>query len=153
MSQLDFYFQNRLFEDSNIIYHCRGARVVLGGLLGQSAPLLWPVQYLYSHSKSMIWNTSYKSDLFAVDVGFCLGYPLSPIIHLTFMDRIFRCSQVVQGFVFGGLQTTFLHSWALARSSAPSRGIQVSQGLVQEEWNGKREWCSVSSNRQVLLVG
>lgn len=43
-----FYFQNRLFEDSNIISHCRGARVFLGDLLGQSAPLLWPVQYLYS---------------------------------------------------------------------------------------------------------
>ena len=45
----------------------------------------------------MVRIAGIKSDLFPVRVGLCQGYPLSTVLFIIFMDRISRCSHVMEG--------------------------------------------------------
>ena len=85
----------------------RVPRDVLWGVLreyGGTAPLIRAIRSLYDRCQSLVRIASSKSDSFPVRVGLRQGCPLSPILFITFMDRISRRSQVVEGFRFGDLR-------------------------------------------------
>ena len=67
------------------------------GVLG---PLMRPVRSLYGRSQRMVPIAGRKLD-FPVRVGLCQGCPLAPILFITCMDRISRCS-------YGDLRIGFL---------------------------------------------
>ena len=52
----------------------------------------------------MVCIAGNKSDPFSVRGGLCQGCPLSPVLFIIFMDRIFRHSQAAEGVRFSGLQ-------------------------------------------------
>ena len=82
----------------------RVPRGVLWGVLreyGVRGPLLRAVRSLYDRSRSLVRIAGSKSDLFPVRVGLRQGCPLSPVLFITFMDRISRRSQGVEGVRFG----------------------------------------------------
>ena len=58
-------------------------------------PLLRAVRSLYDRCQSLVRIAGSKSDSFPVRVGLRQGCPLSPILFITFMDRISRRSQGV----------------------------------------------------------
>ena len=61
-----------------------------GGVLrdyGESDPLIWAVCSLYDQSQSLVHRTGSNSDSFLVRVG-DQGCPLSPILFITFLDRM-----------------------------------------------------------------
>ncbi|TKS65366.1 R2 Retrovirus-related Pol polyprotein from type I retrotransposable element [Collichthys lucidus] len=70
---------------------------------GVSDPLIRAIRSLYSRCQSLVHIAGSKSDLFPVRVGLRQGCPLSPVLFITFMDRISRRSQGVEGQRFGGL--------------------------------------------------
>uniref|UniRef100_A0A8C6KZ86 Reverse transcriptase domain-containing protein n=1 Tax=Nothobranchius furzeri TaxID=105023 RepID=A0A8C6KZ86_NOTFU len=75
---------------------------------GVSGPLVWAVRSLYDRCQSLVRIAGSKSGSFPVRVGLLQGCPLSPILFITFMDRISRRSQGVEGIRFGGLRIRFL---------------------------------------------
>ncbi|XDV13498.1 hypothetical protein PO909_001890 [Leuciscus waleckii] len=68
---------------------------------GVRGPLLRATRSLYDRSRSLVCIASSKSDLFPVHVGLRQGCPLSPVLFITFMDRISRRSQGPEGVRFG----------------------------------------------------
>lgn len=96
----------------------------------------------------MIWNTSYKSNLFAVDVRFCLGYPLPPIIHLTFRTEFLGAAKRWRVSCLVASRLPFYISGYWREVQAQAEEFKYIRVLFrsEEEWTGKREWCSVSSN-------
>ncbi|NAV92002.1 hypothetical protein FGF77_23585, partial [Salmonella sp. gx-f7] len=84
--------------------HDRVPRGILWGVLreyGVGGPLLRAIQFLYRRSMSLVRLAVSKSDLFPVRVGLRQGCHLSPVLFITFMDRISRRSRVVEGVRFG----------------------------------------------------
>ncbi|XP_068187802.1 insulin receptor substrate 1-B [Antennarius striatus] len=78
--------------------------VSCGGVLrqyGVRGPLLRAVWSLYDQSQSLVHIAGSKSDLFQVHVGLQQGCPPSPVLFITFMDRISRHSQGPEGVRFG----------------------------------------------------
>ncbi|KAK3556570.1 hypothetical protein QTP70_010765 [Hemibagrus guttatus] len=75
---------------------------------GVHGPLLRAVRSLYNRSRSLARIASCKSDLFPVHVGLRQGCPLSPVLFIVFMDRIFRRSQGLEGVRFGDHRITSL---------------------------------------------
>lgn len=55
------------------------------------------VQSLYCPSDSLALIAGSKSDPFRVRVGLRQGCPLSMALFITFMGRIYRCSQMAEG--------------------------------------------------------
>ncbi|TWW77032.1 R2DM Retrovirus-related Pol polyprotein from type II retrotransposable element [Takifugu flavidus] len=82
----------------------RVPRGVLWGENGVPGPLIWVVHSLYDRCQSFGHITGSKSNSFPVRVGLRQGCPLSPILFITFMDRISRCSHGVEGVWFGDLR-------------------------------------------------
>ena len=75
-----------------------------GGVLldyGVSGPPYSAVRSLYERSQSLIRITGSKLDSFPVRVGLRQGCPLTPILFITFMNRISRCSCSAEGVRFG----------------------------------------------------
>ncbi|KAK3517211.1 hypothetical protein QTP70_001131 [Hemibagrus guttatus] len=97
---------------------------------GVRGPLLRTVRSLYDQSRSLVRIASCKSDLFPVHVGLRQGCPLSPVLSITFMDRISRCSQGLEGVRFGDHRTPSSQDlqYALGRFSAECKvaGMRVS---------------------------
>uniref|UniRef100_A0A671WJG1 Reverse transcriptase domain-containing protein n=1 Tax=Sparus aurata TaxID=8175 RepID=A0A671WJG1_SPAAU len=82
----------------------RVPRGILWGVLreyGVGGPLLRAVRSLYCRSRSLVRIAGSKSDLFPVHVGLRQGCPLSPVLFITFMDRISRRSHGPEGIWFG----------------------------------------------------
>uniref|UniRef100_A0A8C5HIH4 Reverse transcriptase domain-containing protein n=1 Tax=Gouania willdenowi TaxID=441366 RepID=A0A8C5HIH4_GOUWI len=89
----------------------RVPRGFLWGVLreyGVSNLLIGAVRSLYDRSQSLVRIAGSKSKSFPVRVGLRQGCPLSPILFITFMDRISRRSQGVEGVRFGGLSIASL---------------------------------------------
>uniref|UniRef100_A0A8C6P1M8 Reverse transcriptase domain-containing protein n=1 Tax=Nothobranchius furzeri TaxID=105023 RepID=A0A8C6P1M8_NOTFU len=85
----------------------RFPRRALWGVLqeyGVPGHLIWVVRSLYDRCQSLVRIAGSKSGSLPVRVGLRQGYPLSPILFITFMDRISRRSQGVEGIHFGGLR-------------------------------------------------
>uniref|UniRef100_A0A8C6K8L9 Reverse transcriptase domain-containing protein n=1 Tax=Nothobranchius furzeri TaxID=105023 RepID=A0A8C6K8L9_NOTFU len=85
----------------------RVPRGALWGVLreyGVPGPLIRAVRSLYDRCQSLVRIAGSKSGSFPVRVGLRQGCPLSQILFITFMDRISRCSQGVEGICFGGLR-------------------------------------------------
>ena len=85
----------------------RVPRGFLWGVLreyGVPDSLVRAVRSLYDRCQSLVRIAGSKSDSFPVRVGLRQGCPLSPILFITFMDRISRCSRGVEGIRFGGLR-------------------------------------------------
>ncbi|TWW53877.1 R2DM Retrovirus-related Pol polyprotein from type II retrotransposable element [Takifugu flavidus] len=108
----------------------RVPRGVLWGVLreyGVSGPLIRAVRSLYDRCQSLVRIAGSKSNSFPVRVGLRQGCPLSPILFITFMDRISRCSHGVEGVRFGDLRIRsllFADDVVLLASSA--RDLQLS---------------------------
>lgn len=66
---------------------------------GVDGSLLWVVLSLCDWSESLVCIASSKSD-FLVRVGLRQGCTLSLILFITFMDRVSKCSRVVDGVRF-----------------------------------------------------
>ena len=74
-------------------------RGILSGVLrdyGMSSPLMRADRSVYDRSQSLVHIAGSKSDLFPLMVGLCQVCPLS-ILFITFMDRISRLGQGVEG--------------------------------------------------------
>uniref|UniRef100_A0A8C6P3P0 Reverse transcriptase domain-containing protein n=1 Tax=Nothobranchius furzeri TaxID=105023 RepID=A0A8C6P3P0_NOTFU len=85
----------------------RVPRGALWGVLreyGVPGPLIRAVRSLNDRCQSLVRIAGSKSGSFPVRVGLHQGCPLSPILFITFMDRISRRSQGVEGIRFGGLR-------------------------------------------------
>ncbi|TWW77456.1 Transposon TX1 uncharacterized 149 kDa protein ORF 2 [Takifugu flavidus] len=85
----------------------RVPRGILWGVLrefGVSGPLMWAVHTLYNRCQSLVRIAGSESNSFPVRVGLRQGCPLSPILFVTFMDRISRCSHGVEGVRCGDLR-------------------------------------------------
>ena len=67
------------------------------------------VHSLYERSQSLVRLASSTTESFLVRVGFHQGCSLSPILFITFMDRISRHSQGVKEDQFGNLRIRSLH--------------------------------------------
>ncbi|TWW74459.1 R2 Retrovirus-related Pol polyprotein from type I retrotransposable element [Takifugu flavidus] len=83
----------------------RVLRSILWGVCqeyGVDGTLIRAVQSLYRRSRSLVRIAGCKSDLFPVRVGLRQGCPLSPVLFITFMNRISRRSWGVEGVEFGG---------------------------------------------------
>ena len=68
---------------------------------GVSGPLIWAVSPCMTRVR--VWSAlpGSMSDSFPVRVGLCQGCPLSPILFITFINRISRRSHGVEGVQFG----------------------------------------------------
>uniref|UniRef100_A0A6Q2YV91 Protein kinase domain-containing protein n=1 Tax=Esox lucius TaxID=8010 RepID=A0A6Q2YV91_ESOLU len=75
---------------------------------GVRRSLLRAIQSLYVQSESCVQVLCSKSDSFQVGVGLRQGCALSPILFVTFMDRISRCGRGGEGLQFGGLGISLL---------------------------------------------
>ncbi|KAF7225184.1 tyrosine aminotransferase, partial [Nothobranchius furzeri] len=84
-------------------------------------------------------------------IGLCQGCPLSPILFITFMDRISRCSQGVEGIHFGGLRIRsllFADDVVLLASSERDLQLSPERFAAECEAAGMR----ISSSRSETMV-
>lgn len=82
------------------------------------------VQSLYCPSDSLANIAGSKSDLFRVRVGLRQGCPL----FITFMGRIYRCSQMAEGVRHGGLRIPSL-------LCADDVALQLALRQLGSSWN------------------
>ena len=67
------------------------------GSIGWLNPLIGAVRSLYDRRQSLVRIEGSKLDVVLVKVRLRQGCPLSPILFITFMDRISRCNQGLKG--------------------------------------------------------
>ncbi|TWW78263.1 hypothetical protein D4764_11G0003840 [Takifugu flavidus] len=118
---------------------------------GVSGPLIRAVRSLYARCQSLVRIAGSKSNSFPVRVGLCQGCPLSPILFITFMDRISRCSHGVEGVRFGDFRIRsllFADDVVLLASSA--RDLQRS--LDRFAAACEAAWIKISTSKSVAMV-
>uniref|UniRef100_A0A3B3QGI4 Reverse transcriptase domain-containing protein n=1 Tax=Paramormyrops kingsleyae TaxID=1676925 RepID=A0A3B3QGI4_9TELE len=117
----------------------RVPRGVLWGVLREYVVprcLIRAVRSLYNRCQSLVRIAGSKSDSFLVRVGLRQGCPLSPILFITFMDRIYRRSQGVEGVQFGDLRIRsliFADDVVLLASSDRDLRLSLEQFAVECE--------------------
>uniref|UniRef100_A0A8C6P7M2 Reverse transcriptase domain-containing protein n=1 Tax=Nothobranchius furzeri TaxID=105023 RepID=A0A8C6P7M2_NOTFU len=130
------------------------SRRTLWGVLqeyGVPGPLIWAVRSLYDRCQSLVRIAGSKSGSFPVRVGLRQGCPLSPILFITFMDRISRHSQGVEGIRFGGLRIRsllFADDVVLLASSERDRQLSLERFAAECEAAGMR----ISSSKSETMV-
>ncbi|XP_061762964.1 retrovirus-related Pol polyprotein from type-2 retrotransposable element R2DM isoform X1 [Nerophis ophidion] len=133
----------------------RVPREVLWGVLreyGVSDCLIIAVRSLYDQCQSLVRIAGSKSDTFPVRVGLRQGCPMSPILFITFMDRISRRSQGVEGFRFGGRgigSLLFADDVVLLASSG--RDLQLSLDRFTAECDAAGMRISTSKSESMVL--
>lgn len=108
----------------------RVPRGILWGVLreyGVSDSLIRAVRSLYDRCRSLVRIAGSKSNSFPVRVGLRQGCPLSPILFITFMDRISRRSLGVEGVRFGDLRIkSLLFADDVVLLASSGRDLQLS---------------------------
>ncbi|XP_061541984.1 ankyrin repeat domain-containing protein 13D isoform X7 [Phycodurus eques] len=118
---------------------------------GVSYPLIRAIRSLYDRSQSLVRISGSKSDSFPVRVGLCQGCPLSPILFITFMDRISRRSRGEKGVRFGGLgiaSLLFADDVVLLASSNRDLQLSLEQYAAECEAAGMR----INTSRSEIMV-
>ena len=133
----------------------RVPRGVLWGVLreyGVPDPLIRAVRSLYDRCQSLVRIAGSKSDSFPVRVGLRQGCPLSPILFITFMDRISRRSQGVEGVRFGGLSiASLLFADDVVLLASSSRDLQLSLERFAAECEAVGMRISTSKSETMVL--
>ncbi|TWW73213.1 hypothetical protein D4764_15G0006070 [Takifugu flavidus] len=131
-------------------------RSILWGVLreyGLEGPLIRAVQSLYQRSRSLVWIAGCMLDSFPVRVGLCQDCPLSPVLFITFMDRISRRSRGVEGVEFGGWKISSLLSADDVVLLAPSnRDLQQMLGRFATECEAAGMRISTSKSESLFLA-
>uniref|UniRef100_A0A8C6S4J5 Reverse transcriptase domain-containing protein n=1 Tax=Neogobius melanostomus TaxID=47308 RepID=A0A8C6S4J5_9GOBI len=131
----------------------RVPRGALWGVLreyGVWGPLLRAVRSLYDRSKSLVHITGSKSDLFPVHVGLRQGWPLSPVLFITFMDRISRRSQGPEGVRFGNLRISSAVNNDVVLLASSNQDLQCALGRFAAECEAAGMRISTSKSEAML---
>ncbi|TWW62327.1 R2DM Retrovirus-related Pol polyprotein from type II retrotransposable element [Takifugu flavidus] len=131
-------------------------RNILWGVLreyGVEGPLIRAVQSLYQRSRSLVRIAGCKSDLFPVRVGLRQGCPLSPVLFITFIDRISRRSWVVEGVEFGGQKiSSLLFADDVVLLAPSNRDLQQMLGRFATKCETAGMQISTSKSESMVLA-
>uniref|UniRef100_A0A8C6NUK4 Reverse transcriptase domain-containing protein n=1 Tax=Nothobranchius furzeri TaxID=105023 RepID=A0A8C6NUK4_NOTFU len=119
---------------------------------GVGGLLLRAIQSLYQRSVSLVRIAGSKSDLFPVKVGLHQGCNLSPVLFITFMDRISRRSRGVECVAFGGRRISsllFPDDVVLLASSSSDLQLLLGRFMAKCEAAGMR--ISTSKSETMVL--
>uniref|UniRef100_A0A8C6PI18 Reverse transcriptase domain-containing protein n=1 Tax=Nothobranchius furzeri TaxID=105023 RepID=A0A8C6PI18_NOTFU len=120
---------------------------------GVPGPLIQAVRSLYDQCQSLVRIAGSKSGSFPVRVGLRQGCPLSPILFITFMDRISRCSQGVEGISFGGLRIrSLLFADDVVLLASSERDLQLSLERFAAECEAAGMRISSSNSETMVLI-
>ncbi|XP_061769811.1 uncharacterized protein LOC133560842 [Nerophis ophidion] len=111
------------------------------------------VHSLYNQCQSLVRIAGSKTDTFPVRVELCQGCPLSPIPFITFMDRISRRSQGVEGIWFGGCRIRYLlfaDDVVLMASTGQDLQLSLDRFAAECEATGMR--ISTSKSESMVLA-
>ncbi|TWW66772.1 hypothetical protein D4764_20G0008040 [Takifugu flavidus] len=132
----------------------RVPRSTLWGVLreyGVEGPLIRAIQSLYQRSRSLVRIAGCKSDSFPVRVGLHQGCPLSPVLFITFMDRISRRSRGVEGVEFGGRKIlSLLFADDVVLLAPLSRDLQQMLGRFATECEAAGMRISTSKSKSMV---
>ena len=133
----------------------RVPRGVLRGVLreyGVSDSLIRAVRSLYDRCRSLVRIAGSKSNSFPVRVGLRQGCPLSPILFITFMDRISRRSQGVEGVRFGDLRIrSLLFADDVVLLASSGRDLQLSLDRFAAKCEAAGMKISTSKSETMVL--
>ena len=133
----------------------RVPRGILWGVLqeyGVDGPLLRAIQSLYRRSVSLVRVAGNKSELFPVGVGLRQGCPLSPVLFITYMDRISRRSRGVEGVEFGGGRvSSLLFADDVVLFASSNNDLQLSLGRFAAECEAAGMRISTSKSEAMVL--
>uniref|UniRef100_A0A8C6KH39 Reverse transcriptase domain-containing protein n=1 Tax=Nothobranchius furzeri TaxID=105023 RepID=A0A8C6KH39_NOTFU len=111
--------------------------------------LLRAIQSLY---QSLVRIAGSKSDLFPVRVGLRQGCPLSPVLFITFMDRISRCSRGVECVEFVGRRiSSLLFADDVVLLASSSSDLQLLLGRFAAECEAAGMRISTSKSETMVL--
>uniref|UniRef100_A0A8C6LCZ4 Reverse transcriptase domain-containing protein n=1 Tax=Nothobranchius furzeri TaxID=105023 RepID=A0A8C6LCZ4_NOTFU len=131
----------------------RGALWVVLREYGVPDPLIRTVRSLYDRCQSLVSIAGSKSGSFPVRVGLHQGCPFSPILFITFMDRISRCSQGVEGIRFGGLRIrSLLFADDVVLLASSERNLQHSLQRFEAECEAAGMRISSSKSETMVLI-
>ncbi|KAK3565546.1 hypothetical protein QTP86_011913 [Hemibagrus guttatus] len=130
----------------------RVPRGILWEVLWVCGPLLRAVRSLYDRSRSLVCIASCKSELFPVHVGLHQGCPLSPVLFITFMDRISRRSQGLEGVRFGDHRiSSLLFADDVVLLGPSSQDLQHALGHFAAECEAAGMKVSTSKSEAMVL--
>ena len=133
----------------------RVPRGVLWGVLreyGVPDALVRAVRSLYDRCQSLVRIAGSKSNPFPVRVGLRQGCPLSPVLFITFMDRISRRSRGVEGVRFGGLRVaSLLFADDVVLLASSGQDLQLSLGRFAAECEAVGMRISGSKSETMVL--
>uniref|UniRef100_A0A7N8Y8H8 Reverse transcriptase domain-containing protein n=1 Tax=Mastacembelus armatus TaxID=205130 RepID=A0A7N8Y8H8_9TELE len=120
---------------------------------GVRGPLLRAIRSLYKRSRSLVRIAGSKSDLFPVHIGLRQGCPLSPVLLITFMDRISRCSQGPEGVQFGDHRiSSLLFADDVVLLAPSSQDLQRALGQFATECEAARMRISTSKSEAMKVA-
>ncbi|TWW56354.1 hypothetical protein D4764_08G0003410 [Takifugu flavidus] len=115
-----------------------------------SGPLIRAIRSLYDRCQSLVRIAGIKSNSFPVGVDLLQGCPLSPILFITFMDRISRCSHGIEAVRFGDLRIGSL-LFALDVVLLASRDLQRSEDRFTTACEAAGMKISTSKSEAMVL--
>ncbi|TWW59266.1 R2DM Retrovirus-related Pol polyprotein from type II retrotransposable element [Takifugu flavidus] len=134
----------------------RVPRSILWGVLweyGVEGPLISAVQSLYQRSRNLVGIAGCKSDSFPLRVGLRQGCPLSPVLFITFMDRISRHTRGVEGVEFGGrMISSLLFADDVVLLAPSNRDLQQMLGRFATECEAAGMRISTSKSESMVLA-
>ena len=125
-----------------------------GGCLGEwgQRPSANGCMVLYDWTRSLVHITNSNSDLFLVHVGLWPGCPLTPVLFITFMDRICRHSHRPERVSFGSHWiSSLLFADDVALLAPLSQDLQHVLGLFAAECEEAGMRISTSKSKAMVL--